>query len=179
MDTELKKFQGELRARVVAFKDELATVRTNRPAARLIENIIVEYYNQRMTIQQIGSISVAPPREMLLHIWDKNAIAPAVKGIEAARLGLSIAVDGATIRLTLPPLNDERRTELIKMVKSMTEKQRIAVRGLRDDINKKVRTLEHDEDVQFDVKQRIQKTVDHTNKEFEELLALKMKEIWE
>jgi len=99
------------------------------------------------------------------------------KAIEAARLGFSVAVEGSTVHLAVPPLNDERRAEMVKLVKAMLEKERIKVRSIRDEVNKKIKAGETDEDMVFDLKEQAQKLVDATNKDLEALAERKIKEI--
>lgn len=177
MNTEIKKFEAELKAVVEYYKSSLGGVRANRPTTQLLENIQVLYFDQMVSLKQLGSISVIPPREMVISIWDKSIVAAAVKAIEAVHLGFGVIVDGQVIRLTMPPLNNERRAELIRLVKGMAEKERIKIRSMRDTINKKIKTTETDEDVVFDLKEKIQKLTDAANKELELLVAGKMSEI--
>lgn len=177
MHTEIKKLDGELQGAVGHFKNELGGIRTNRPTPKLIEDIMVEHYGERMALKQLGSISVAPPNEMMVSVWDKNAVPAVAKAIEDAGRGLDIVIDAHGIRVHLPPLNDERRAELVTLIKSIAEKERIKTRGFRDDANKKIKAIERDEDMQFRLKEEVQKLVDKVNKQFNEMVAAKMREI--
>lgn len=177
MNSELKQFEAELKNIVAYYRAELSGVRANRPTPALLDAIQVSYFDQMVPLKQLGSISVIPPREMVVSVWDKSVLPAAVHAIEAARLGFAVAVDGQAIRLTIPPLNDERRGELIRLVKSMTEKERIKIRSMRDDINKKIKATETDEDMVFYLKEQVQKLVDEANQELERLVAVKVKEI--
>lgn len=177
MDSLIKEFEADLKAAADHFKDECSGIRTNRPSSRLVEDVKVEYFGQMTPVKQLGSIMIIPPREMAVSVWDKGAAAEVAKAIEHANLGLSISVDGSTVRLALPLLTDERRTELIKLAKALAEKERIKVRGYRDDINKKIKAQEIDEDMAFRMKERVQKAVDAVNAAIEALLDSKITEI--
>lgn len=173
----MKQFEADLQGAVAHFKDECSGIRTNRPSSRLVEDVKVEYFGQMTPVKQLGSIMIIPPREMAISVWDKGAAAEVAKAIESANLGLSVSVDGSTVRLALPLLTDERRTELIKLAKALAEKERIKIRGYRDDINKKIKSQEIDEDMQFRMKERVQKATDAANASIEALLGVKTAEI--
>lgn len=179
MNSEIKKFEAELRMILEHAKANIGGIRTNRPTPKLVEDIMVEHYGERLAIKQVASIMISPPHELLVNIWDKSAVSPVVKAIEAARLGISIAVDGQVVRLHLPPLHDERRKELIKLIKGMVEKERIKIRSVRDDANKKIKAIESDEDMVFFLKDEVQKLVDKANGELDALTETKVKEIEE
>lgn len=177
MDYLLKQFDVDLKAAGAHFKDECSGIRTNRPSSRLIEDVKVEYFGQMTPVKQLGSIMVVPPREMAVSVWDKGAVVEVAKAIEGARLGLSVSVDGLIVRLALPLLTDDRRHELIKLAKALAEKERIKIRGFRDDVNKKIKAQEADEDIQFRMKENAQKATDAANAVIEALLESKIKEI--
>ena len=176
MDNDLKQFELKLKSITESFKQEISGIRTNRPSPKLVEDIKVDYFNQKMTVKQLGSIAIVPPREININIWDKGAVGPVAKAIEVSGLGLSANIDGNLIRLNLPQLTDERRQELIKLIKSLTENSRIKIRSARDDINKKAKALS-DEDDKFKSLKKNQEMVDKYNKELEVNLENKIKEI--
>ena len=177
MDPRIKEFEAELQAAVGHFKDECSGIRTNRPSSRLVEDVKVEYFGQMTPVKQLGSIMIIPPREMAVSVWDRGAATEVAKAIESANLGLSVSVDGSTVRLALPLLTDERRTELIKLAKALAEKERIKIRGFRDDVNKKIKSQEIDEDMQYRMKESVQKATDAANAAIEALLEAKIREI--
>ena len=177
MQSDIQQFESALQALVKHHAAALGAVRANRPTTKLIEDIRVEYYNQMMTIKQLGSIMVVPPREILVHVWDKGALPAVARGIETAQLGFGVVIEDQTLHLNVPPLTDERRAAVVKAVKAMTEKERISVRSMRDEINKKIKAAESDEDMQFTLKENVQKIVDTTNKQLDDLLVAKIKEI--
>ncbi len=183
MDTILKELEAKLKGLVAHLEGELKGVRTNRPSIGLLEDIKVEYYGQPMAINQLASISIQPPRDLLVSVWDQAAAPAVAKGIEAAKAGFSVSNDGNAIRVTLPPLTDERRGEFSKLVKRMAEETRINVRAARDEANKKVRAAEDDktlnEDQVFKGKEQIQKLTDQANQTIDASVERKLKEIAE
>lgn len=173
----------ELKLKTIAdvLKQEFAGIRTNRPTTKLVEDIKVDYFGQQMAIKQLGSISIVPPREIDISVWDKNAVQPVMKAIENTKIGITPSNDGNVIRLNLPTLTDERRRELEKLIKNITEQSRIKIRGLRDEANKRVEQDLKDkkisEDQKFKMKKQIQDAVDKINQEIEKLLEVKIREI--
>lgn len=166
-----------------ALKKELAGFRANRPTAALVEDIKVVCYDQSMTIKQIGSISIVPPREIQIQVWDKTVVNDVVKAIEANGAGLSPQSDGNLIRVYLPELSQERRQELAKKVGQVTEQFRIQVRHWRDEANKEAQAAfdrkEIGEDQKFRNKEMIQKEIDKANADIESILNIKIREIEE
>ena len=175
MEQDIKALEKSLQAMLEKFKDELSAIRTNRPSPKLVEDIKVDYFDQKMTVKQLSSITVVLPREINISVWDRNAVALIAKAIEMSNLGLSANVDGNLIRLNLPPLTDERRQEFIKLVKQLAEQGRIKIRTLRDDANKKAKELS--EDLKFKFLKQTQELVDKCNKEIEIQLLNKVNEI--
>ncbi|MEK7192495.1 MAG: ribosome-recycling factor [Patescibacteria group bacterium] len=178
-----KELDSKLKVLIESLKQELSNIRTNRPSAKLVENVKVNYMEQQFSIKQLGSISIVPPREIDISCWDKNAAGSVAKAIENSGLGVSAAVDGSLVRVNLPILTNERRTELTKLVKSMTEQSRIKIRALRDDANKKAEQSFKEklisEDQKFKTRKQVQDAVDKINQETETLLLSKLKELSE
>lgn len=181
VDQLLKDLEKSAKTIFESLKLELSGIRTNRPNPQLVENVKVEYMGQPMTIKQLGSISIVPPREIDISPWDKSYVPAIIKGIETSGMGLTANTDGNLIRINLPTLTDERRQELIKLIKSMAEQTKIRIRSLRDDVNKKVEAAFKEkivsEDQKFKGKDKIQKVIDKTNVDIETLLSGKIKEI--
>lgn len=144
---------------------------------------MVEVYGQKMPVKALGSISVLPPREIQISLWDKEAVNSVAKAIETSALKVSANIDGNLIRLNMPSLTDERKKEYEKAIRKMAEETRIKIRGVREDANKEVKSLETDksisEDAAFKKKEEVQKSVDKFNAEVEKLLEGKLKEILE
>ena len=183
MDNILKKLELGAKESTEHFKSQLSTIRGNRPSPKLVEDIMIEYYGQKLTVKQVGAISVAPPREIQISIWDKNAVIIVAKAIESSNLNVSSSVDGNIIRINLPPLSQERREELIKIVKKEGELARIGIRSHRDEAIKESKNEfeagKITEDDKFKAKDKIQEVTDRTNEEIEKILEQKIKEIEE
>jgi ribosome recycling factor len=179
---DVKSLEQKLKSLVEGLKTEFQTVRSGRPSPRMVEDIKVEIYGQQMPVKALGSISVVPPREIDITLWDKSGVNTVAKAVEDA-LKVTASVDGSLIRINLPSLTDERKKEFEKLIRKMTEEARIRVRGARDDANKEVKKMEEakqlSEDAAFKRKEEIQKAVDKINKEIEDLLGNKIKEILE
>lgn len=172
----LEELQQKFDRLIGELKEELATIRTNRPTSKLIEDIPVTYMEQVMSIKQVGSILTELPRDLIVTPWDKESTASIAKGIEDAKLGLTSSVQGHIVRVTLPELTDERREELSRIAKKIAEDTRIRMRVLRDDVNKKV-NAEADEDTKFRNKEKLQKSVDSFNESVDSLIESKISEI--
>ncbi len=181
MELEIKNLEKGLDDVALRFKEEVAGIRGNRPTTKLVEDIKVDYFGQKLPIKQLGSISVVLPREIQISVWDGGAVAAVAKAIESASIGINPSVQGNLIRVNLPPLSEERRKELIKLVGSLAEKYRIQIRSLRDDYNKKIKKAESEDEINEDDKfkflGRIQKAVDAANGNIENYLGNKIKEI--
>ena len=181
IDNNIKDFEASLKAVLGRLKEEFPAIRGKRPSVELLENLKVNCYDQLLTIQQMGSLSVKPPREIEIHIWDKEAVHPVMKAIEDAKIGLSVTSEGNLLRVFLPTLTDERRQELIRHAKKTAEAERIQIRGMRDEAIKKCKTAEEkkeiSEDSFFKAKEKLQKTIDEVNKHVESALEEKIQEI--
>lgn len=179
----IKELEQKMASLVEFLRQELMGVRSNRPSPRLVEEIPVEVYGQRMTIKQVGAISIQPPSSILIMVWDKDIVNTVAKAIESSNLNVVANTDGTTIRINLPALTDERRKEIVKMVKKEVEEAKIKVRSLREDENKRVTREEEEgtitEDEKFRLKEQIQAVVDRGNKEMDQLLEKKTAEIME
>jgi len=177
----LKDLETKTGEAIKYFKDRLSAIRGSRPSPKLIENILVDYFGQKLPIKQLASIGVVPPREIQLTVWDKQAAGIIAKAVEGSGLNVSANIEGNVIRINLPPLSEERRQEFIKLVKKEAEETRIKIRALRDEINKKINqdfeAKKITEDDKFQLKEKVQETIDKTNEEIEKLLENKIREI--
>ena len=183
MEPLLKELESALGAVVRRFNEELRAIRSNRPSVELLESIKVMYYDQPLSVQQLGSLSIRPPRDIEIQVWDKSAVAPLVKAIEDAKMGLTVTNDGNIVRVSLPSMTDERRAEFEKLVRKMSETSHIQVRSIRDDVMKKVKSAEDagtlSEDQAFKGKEQVPKIVDEANKKIEAALENKIRELKE
>jgi len=164
-------------------RTEFAQLRGNRPSPDMIQDIKLCLYDRMLSIRELGSLSILPPRTIQITVWDPDAIAPIMKAIDAAHLGLSTNNDGNNIRATLSALGNERRDELTKLVKKTAEAARIQIRARREDTVKQFKDAEKagaiTEDDAFRGKEKIQKAVDKANGEVEALVKVKLDELGE
>ncbi len=162
------------------FKEEISAVRGSRPTPALVEDVIVSCYGQQMAVKQLGSITIIPPREIQVTVWDAS-VAPAVAKAIGEKLNMQTAQEGTVIHANLPSLTDERRTDLIRMVKTKAEEARIKSRTARDDVKKTITNQEKEgtitEDDKFTFQEDIQKALDSFNTQVDELVEKKIKEI--
>jgi ribosome recycling factor len=159
-------------------KEEMMSIRTNRPSPKLVEDVKVNYMGQVVSVKQLGSISVEPPRDLIINVWDQSAISNIVNAIEAANLGVGTSNQGKQVRVSLPQMTEERKQELIKMIKSMSEDGRIKMRVERDEAVKNIKELK-DEDDRFRAKEKLQILVDTFNSGIDDLVEKKTKDILE
>ncbi len=172
----LKRLEEKFKNLSARFKDELGSVRTNRPTPKLVESIRAEYAGSLLAINQLASISIEPPRSIIISPWSSDAAPGIVKAVEAANIGVGAVQQGNVVRVTLPELTEERRQELIKLIKKMAEETRIKMRIERDEANKLV-NKETDKDQKFRAKEELQKLVDKFNEEIDSVLETKFREI--
>ena len=168
---------------IESFRHDLAKVRTGRAHPSLLEHITVPYYGSDTPINQVASISVQEGRTLVLQIFDKGAIEDTEKAILKSDLGLTPNVAGQVIRITMPPLNEERRKELIKVVRGEAENAKVAVRNIRRDANNSAKELEKEKEISEDDLRRageqIQKLTDKKVARIDELLEEKEQELIE
>ena len=126
---------------IEAFSKELSSLRTGRANAAMLDLIKVDVYGQKMPINQIGSITTPEPRMINIQVWDQNNVSLVDAAIQKSELGLNPQIDGQLIRLPIPELNEERRNELKKMIKSMGEKCKISIRNIRRDANEELKNF--------------------------------------
>ena len=129
---------------ISVLKDELAGVRTGRATPALLQRVVVDYYGTPVPIQQLASFSVPEPRTLMISPFDRNAIAAMEKSIMSSDLGITPSNDGTVIRLSFPPLTEERRKELIKLVHHRGEEGRVAVRNIRRHSKEELEKLERE-----------------------------------
>lgn len=162
-------------------KHEVASLRTGRATPALVEDLEVDYYDAKTPLKALASISSPEPRQLVIQPWDKNAIQPVEKAIQGSSLGLNPVTDRDTIRLTIPPLTEERRKELAKVLGRHLEDARIVVRREREEVLKEIdrreKAKEISEDEKFRKKSEVQKVIDEFNKKIDEVGSAKEREI--
>lgn len=158
-------------------KIDLSSLRTGRASTALIENILVDYYGSQTPLKAVAALSSPGPRELLIQPWDKTLLPAIEKAIQVSPLGLNPITDGMTIRLSIPPLTEERRHELAKQAGRHREQARIAVRRARDEELREFDRANPSENARFQKKQEVQKTIEEVNGRIDEMTEGKEKEI--
>lgn len=180
-DEVLKDLKSKMEKTIEVFKHELARMRTGRASVSLFDGIKVDYYGSMLPLNQVASLTVPEPRLITIQPWDTNALANIERAILKSELGLTPANDGKIIRVAIPPLTEERRKEIVKLVKKTTEEYRVILRNIRRDANEELKDLKKEkvisEDESFAVQEEVQKITDNYIKKAEQLYAEKEKEI--
>jgi len=176
-----KSYNLKMDKAIEVFSKELSSLRTGRANAAMLDLIKVEVYGQQIPINQIGSITTPEPRMINIQVWDQTNVVLVDSAIKKSELGLNPQIDGQLIRLPVPELNEERRTELKKIIKSMGEKCKIAIRNIRRDGNeelkKKLKLKEISEDDEKAFQKKIQEITDKHILSVENKVSSKEKEI--
>ena len=166
---------------IEAFTKELSSLRTGRANAAMLDLVKVDVYGQQMPINQIASITTPEPRMINIQVWDQNNVSLIDAAIQKSELGLNPQIDGQLIRLPIPELNEERRTELKKLIKSMGEKCKISIRNIRRDANEELKKLLKSKEIGEDEEKSFEKNVQNiTDKHIsivDEKVSIKEKEI--
>ncbi|MFH1890363.1 MAG: ribosome recycling factor [Candidatus Kuenenbacteria bacterium] len=145
---------------------ELNSIRTNRAAPAMLENIQVEAYGAKTPLIQMASIQVPEPKMLIVEPWDKNVLKNIEKAIQTASFGLSVVNEGNFLRITVPAMTEETRNELIKLLNSKLEDGRQAVRGVRDDIKEKIVKAEKEKEISEDEKFKLIEKLDEMAREY-------------
>jgi ribosome recycling factor len=179
----LKNCETRMHKAVDTVRHELVKVRTGKANTVLLDTVKVEAYGNAMPINQVGSLSVVDAHMLTVTPWDQSMVKPIEQAIIAANLGLNPSIDGKIVRVPIPALNEERRRELVKLVKKFGEEGRIAIRNIRRDENEQLKKSEKEEHFSEDERKRgeqeVQKFTDKFIKEIDVLLVNKEKEIME
>lgn len=164
-------------------KKDFSRVRTGRASAALLDGISVEYYGSPMPVNQVATITIPEARLILIQPWEKNMLGPIEKVIQTSNLGLNPQNDGNVIRLPIPALTEDRRKELYKSCKKISEDCKVAIRNIRRDGNEKLKKAEKDKQITQDEQkinlEEIQKLTDKFIKQVDDQLVIKEKEIME
>lgn len=179
----LKDGETRMHKAVDVVRSELVKIRTGKATTALLDAVKVDYYGTPTPLNQVGSVSVPDVHLVTVTPWDKGMLSHIERAILVANLGLNPSNDGTVVRVPIPPLNEERRRELVKLVKKFGEEGKIAIRNIRRDTNEHLKKAEKDEHFSEDERKRgeaeVQKYTDLHIKEVDNLLALKEKEILE
>ncbi|MEM7620803.1 MAG: ribosome recycling factor [Pseudomonadota bacterium] len=177
LDNIEQRMQGALNA----LKQEFSGLRTGRASANLLDPIVVNAYGSQMPLNQVATVSVPEPRTISVQVWDKGLASAVEKAIRESDLGLNPVVDGQMMRLPIPELNEERRTELAKIAAKYTEQARVAIRNVRRDGMEQLKRMEKDGDIGKDehhtLSGKVQAVTDNIIKKVDEVLEQKSEEI--
>ena len=178
---DLQELKRRMQAAHAILKHELGGLRTGRASISLLEPVHVEAYGQRMPLSQVATISVPEPRALSVSVWDKTMVQAVDKAIRDSNLGLSPTVEGTTLRIRIPELNEQRRKEMVKVAHKYTEDARVAVRHVRreglDILKKLLKEHSISEDDEKHHETEVQKATDQAIREIDASLAAKEKEI--
>ena len=168
---------------VASLQDGFATLRTGRASAALFDKIRVDYYGEKSPLNQVANISVPEARLIVIQPWDKNLIGEIEKAIRSSELSLNPSNDGKVIRISIPPLTEQRRKELVKLAKSQAEQSRVSIRNIRRDGNDELKKMLKDASITEDDESRgaadLQKLTDSYINRVNQVLEEKEKEIME
>lgn len=178
MDTYINSFQQKYLKTIEHLKMELGKLQTGRASSSLVEHVFVEMYGSSQPIKNVASISIPDSKTISIQPWDKSAVQAINKAILASNIGLTPRDDGQSVILTMPPLTEERRKELVKVAKKFAEEGKVSIRQLRqtamDEIKKDAGASE---DMKKGAEKKLQEKVDAANKEIEEIIKKKEQDI--
>lgn len=182
MATDIMDYTRERMNKTISvLQQELSSLRAGRANPQVLDRIMVDYYGSPTPINQLGNISVPEPRMLVIAAWDNKAIPAIEKAIQKSDLGINPANDGKVIRLVFPELTEERRKDLVKVVRKKGEESKVAIRSIRRDANEQIKGQKKDnlltEDDQKRLEDKIQKLTDELIKEIDRIIADKEKEI--
>lgn len=179
----LKSAEERMKKAIEATRIDFSTMRAGRASAALLDRIVVDYYDTPTPLNQMASVSVPDPRTLVIQPWDKTALPLIEKAIMKSDLNLNPSNDGQLIRLPVPPLTEERRRELLKIVKHMAEEGRVAIRNIRRDANDHLKTSQRDGEISEDdlkrAQDQVQKLTDKHIKDVDHMLEVKEKDLLE
>ncbi len=176
-----KNYSAKMDKSIQSFKKDIATLRTGRANTNMLDTIKVDVYGQLMPINQLGTVSVPEARLISIQVWDKGNVNLIESAIQKSELGINPQIDGLMIRLRIPDLTEERRKDLIKILKNMGEKGKIAIRNIRREANEelkknlKEKLISEDDNKNFE--KNVQKLTDQSIENIERILSEKEKEI--
>ena len=154
-----KSYNVKMDKAIEVFLKELSSLRTGRANAAMLDLVKVDVYGQQMPINQVGSITTPEPRMINIQVWDSNNVPLVDAAIKKSDLGLNPQIDGQLIRLPVPELNEERRTELKKLIKSIGEKCKVSIRNIRREANEELKKLLKSKDIGEDEEKTFEKNV--------------------
>ncbi|ADD67294.1 ribosome recycling factor [Denitrovibrio acetiphilus DSM 12809] len=182
-DSVMKDMKDKMDKTISHFKDELKTIRTGRASVAMFDGVTVDYYGTPTPLSGVASLNAPEPRLITIQPWDMSIIGAIEKAIQNSNMGFNPSNDGKIIRIPVPQLTEERRKEIVKLVKKMAEDNKVAIRNLRREGNDKIKKLEKDKEIsEDDSKKFVADIQDVTNdfiKKVDEVTAAKEKEVME
>ena len=176
-----KNFSIKMEKSIISFKKDISTLRTGRANTSMLDTIKIDVYGQQMPIEQLATVSVPEARLISIQVWDKSNTNLIESAIQKSELGINPQLDGQVIRLRIPDLTEDRRKDLIKILKNMGEKGKVSIRNVRreanEDLKKKLKEKMISEDENKNFEKNIQKLTDKNIENIEQLLIEKEKEI--
>jgi ribosome recycling factor len=184
MEKELrKKIEDKMQGAITVLKKDFGAIRTGRASLALLDGLQVEYYGTPTPLQQVASLSVPESTTIMIQPWEQKIIADIERAIQKSDLGLTPTNDGKVIRISIPPLTEERRKDLVKVVKKRAEEGKIAIRNIRRDGNEQLKSLQKNKEMSEDELKKsldeVQKITDTYVNKVDEVLLHKEKEIME
>ncbi|MGG1616878.1 ribosome recycling factor [Paenibacillus sp. NRS-1782] len=177
-----KSAEERMQKAIQSLQRDLASLRAGRATPGLLDRVQVEYYGAMTPVNQLANVNTPDSRTLMIQPWDKSSLADIERAIQKSDLGLTPSNDGNTIRLSIPALTEERRTDLVKLTKKNGEEAKVAIRNIRRDANDDIKKMEKtdiSEDESRKYQEEIQKTTDKFIAEVDKILAAKEKEIME
>lgn len=178
---DLNDIKRRMDGAINAFKSDIASLRTGRASANILDPVVVEAYGSRVPLNQVANITVPEPRMLGVSIWDRSMVSAVDRAIRESNLGLNPIMDGQNLRIPLPELNEERRKSLVKVAHDYAEKAKVAIRHVRRDGMDDLKKAEKDggigQDESRSLSDKVQKMTDDTISEVDRLLGEKEKEI--
>ncbi len=182
-DTILQATKEKMEKTIAAFRSELSKLRTGRASVSILDIVKVDYYGTLTPINQMASVSTPDPKQIMIQPWDPKAIGAIEKAILASDLGLTPVNDGKIIRISIPPLTEERRKDLTRLIGKMAEEARVSIRNIRrisnDDIKKQEKAKQLSEDEAKTLQKKVQTVTDDYIKKIDEFTDKKNKELME
>lgn len=179
----LKELEGIMKKTIEATKREFAELRSGRANPKMVEGIRVNYYGTPTLLKEIATISVPEARMVVINPYDPSSLKDIEKALLQSELGITPLIDNKIIRLVVPPLSEERRKDLVKIVKKIAEEGKVSIRTIRKDGKEQIKKLEKDkkisEDDRFKTEEELQKLTDQYSQEIDKILAEKEKELQE
>ena len=179
----LARADEKMKKSVEAVRHELSSVRTGKATTALLDTVKVEYYGSLVPVNQVASVSVPEARLLVVQPWEKNMLQPIARAIQASDLGLNPQDDGQVLKIPIPTLNEDRRKDLVKMVKKLAEEGRVAIRNVRHHVNDELKKMLKDKTIAEDDEKRAiaetQKITDRYIEQIDDLVKRKEAEVME